>query len=572
MLNRFFNQTITRKMNQIFVFITIISTIFSSIAIYQYSKYISLKESRANALDLSEQLNDNFETARKSLEEKLYIKASFIESSSNNAQSFEDSYKKENFYSNLLWNFLYGDIYVEAVTIVDNENKKWEISVVNGSPIASSAFSENDAKDLKLLYGRCDYLPYDNNHILIRRALYSPIDTSYVGYGVFLINTDYFSAIFESSRGTKNFAIVKNNLLYFATNYDLKVSGKMITEERNFWYQDKNYYVSSTVPDEDGWIISCIMSTSQLTESIQYLPYMILAISIFSLIIAYIISFFVTRRITAGVNNLAYGYQRAARGALDIKLSVIDEDEVGEMTILFNKMVEEIATLIKEVKEQEHLKSEALIRQMEFQYNALQSQLNPHFLYNSLEIINSSAKMEGNYAISEVVCTLGRLLRVAMETNVKMVPLSDELAYTKDYLEIYKLTHSGEVVLDINVEDELLGVEVPKLLLEPLVENALIHGFKGVNDFRIITIDCFVDSQLIYIQIQDNGIGMSEEEINNLQNSLQLDDSNSAHIGVESVYKRLKILYGKRCDFSFVSEKGNGTVFTLQLPLKENIV
>ncbi|MDC7238689.1 MAG: histidine kinase [Sphaerochaetaceae bacterium] len=570
MVTKFFNQTITKKMNQVFILVTLISTILSSVVIYQYSRDISLKESKKNALVLGEQLANNFETSIKSLEDNLYIKSSYIDTSTQNSTLLESSYKKDNFFRLLLWNFLYSDNSVEAVTIVSSDNKIFEISKPEVSVISRFSLLKNEEETLKNLYGRCEYSAYDDNHILIKRALFSPIDSAYVGYGVFLINTNQFSGIFSRASHDMDFIIMRGDKIFFSTNNDIKLPLSLDLSKDTSFIHDKNkYYITSTPPSEKGWSLKIIIKNSLLTHSIRNLPYLLLFIGIISIILIYIIGYFISRRIALGVENLSTGFKKIGYGNLNTELKVIDHDEIGEMTSLFNIMTKEIRRLITEVKKQEELKTEAMIKQMDFQYKALQTQINPHFLYNSLEIINSKAKIEGVYSISEVVCTLSRLLRVAMDTSEKFVSLADELSYIQDYLEIYRLTHSGETFLDINIDTSLLKVQIPKLILQPIVENALIHGFSSLETERKIIIDVFSDSNILYIQIEDNGKGMNKEKIATLQENLKSQNETSDNIGLSSVYRRLKILYENDCDLSFFSEENNGTVITLQLPIKE---
>ena len=571
MLKKFFNQTITKKMNQVFILVTLISTILSSVAIYQYSRVIALKESKKNALLLGEQLVNNFETSIKSLEDNLYIQPSYIDTSMQKSTLLESSYKKDIFFELLLWNFLYSDSSVEAVTIVISDNKIYEISKPEGSLISRFSIVKSDEESLKNLYGRCDYSAYDDNHILIKRALFSPIDSAYVGYGIFLINTNHFNKIFSKASQDMDFIITRNEKVFFATNNKIHLPLSLnLSNKTSFEYDKNKYYITNTPPSKKGWSLKIIIKNSLLTHSIRNLPYLLLLIGIISIILIYIIGYYISLRIALGVDNLSNGFKKISNGNLNTELKVIDHDEIGEMTTLFNIMTKEIRRLISEVKKQEELKTEAVIKQMDFQYKALQTQINPHFLYNSLEIINSKAKIEGVQSISEVVCTLSRLLRVAMNTSNKFVSLSDELSYIQDYFEIYRLTHSEGASLDINVDTNLLKVQIPKLILQPVVENALIHGFSSIRNEKIIIIDAFSDSNILYIQIEDNGKGMNREEVLKLEEKLKSENDKSENIGLASVYRRLKILYKSNCDLSFSSKENNGTVITIQLPININ--
>lgn len=196
---------------------------------------------------------------------------------------------------------------------------------------------------------------------------------------------------------------------------------------------------------------------------------------------------------------------------------------------------------------------------------ALKQQINPHFLYNVIETINSMAMIHGCDEICSVASHLGSMMRYALETDREVVPLWMELKHLDDFLAINRI-HGTEFESLVNIEPALMNVPVPRLILQPLAENAFKHGFRGkARPWRLeVTAECRTDG--FYLYIVDNGVGMTEEHLERVRRSFQYSRNDSESIGVYNVHRRIHLLYGEPFGLRMDSIRQNGTRITLHLP------
>ena len=203
------------------------------------------------------------------------------------------------------------------------------------------------------------------------------------------------------------------------------------------------------------------------------------------------------------------------------------------------------------------------------EYNALITQLNPHFLYNSLASVSAMAKLNHQTDIAEAVDNLAKLLRICLTGNDAEITLKKEIEYIEQYLSLEKLITGGQIDWDINCEEELYSYCVPKLILQPLVENCIVHGFDNFVEEAFIIIIVRMEKEQLWIEVSDNGIGMSQEYADQLLKSEEIrrDINDRRHIGIKSIQQRIMYLYGEGYGLVIQSMTGVGTTVQLRLPL-----
>lgn len=199
------------------------------------------------------------------------------------------------------------------------------------------------------------------------------------------------------------------------------------------------------------------------------------------------------------------------------------------------------------------------LKALRFEYDSLLARINPHFLYNTLEAINSLAKISGQRNISESICLLGNYLRQTVSTGGPYIRLSRELANLEDYIKILRLSVSQSIRLEVNIDEALGETVIPKLILQPLVENAVIHGLARKKTEGCIRFSACCTGKDMLIRIQDNGEGMAK--------SATIRDDGSPRIGMSTVHKRLQILYGGQYGLQAKNLPGAGVCVTLRLPI-----
>lgn len=211
-------------------------------------------------------------------------------------------------------------------------------------------------------------------------------------------------------------------------------------------------------------------------------------------------------------------------------------------------------------------KKNSEIKALQFEYDSLQAKINPHFLYNTLESISSLAKLNGQQKIADSICMLGNYLREAISDKRKFVTLEEELENSRQYVEIQKLSYGDKLQVDFEVEEALNEVMVPKLILQPLVENSILHGIEPKIGEGHICIVAGCDKTDMIIKIVDDGVGVTGERITEVMKGKKTD-SKHTKVGIRAVHKRIQILYGLSYGIQIESRKQEGTAVNIRLPI-----
>lgn len=287
----------------------------------------------------------------------------------------------------------------------------------------------------------------------------------------------------------------------------------------------------------------------------------IIIFSIGFLLISSLLFYFVIKRITRPLielQNVMSEFKYSDEIIIN-KLEVSYPKEVEILNNNFNLMMERIDNLMKTViKEQtEQRKSEL---------KALQNQINPHFLYNTLDSIVYMVENEKNKDAAEMIIALSKLFKISISGGKNIISVKDELEHAKNYLLIQKVRYKDQFSFNINVIDpEILELETMKLILQPLIENALYHGINKMDDSGLITISVSYENDLINFTVKDNGYGMTQDKIDELYFRLN-NDNLSDGVGLKNIYQRLKVYYGNRASLNITSEADNGTTITILIP------
>ncbi|WP_297426311.1 sensor histidine kinase [Clostridium sp.] len=229
----------------------------------------------------------------------------------------------------------------------------------------------------------------------------------------------------------------------------------------------------------------------------------------------------------------------------------------------FNIMIEEINILMYRIK-----REQSEIKQIEL--NKLQSQIKPHFLYNTLECIHWQALSDGNKDVSRMVKALANYYRLCLSKGKDIVPLSQELANIENYLIIQNMRYSGIAQCEININDKLKNVLIPKLTLQPLIENSIYHGIRVKDGYKgkIFVNAKEIDNKIV-ISVADNGVGMNQEQIDEINNSISVFDEKTGY-GLRNVHKRIEILFGSGYGLYYRKNQHGGTTVDIILPKGEN--
>ena len=284
---------------------------------------------------------------------------------------------------------------------------------------------------------------------------------------------------------------------------------------------------------------------------------LLLAVSVvvfsFTLMISFVLARLFANRMYRPISTLVDSMNDVTEGKLDIQIDIgeNDTDEMKWVSSVFNWMINRIHILIEDAKEESERKKNAELK-------ALQAQISPHFLYNMLNEIKALAKLGRTEDIAEFVIHLGKLLRRSINFQDDFVRLSDDLKFVNDYVRLQQIRYDRLFSVDISVTEEVMNCRIPNLIIQPLAENAIVHGFTAEKDHYILNIKGYRNGEKLCIEIYDNGIGVEKEYlkyINNVEKGVGIYGG----LGVENVQKRLVLIYGMQYGLKMESEKGRYT-------------
>lgn len=258
--------------------------------------------------------------------------------------------------------------------------------------------------------------------------------------------------------------------------------------------------------------------------------------------------------------------EKAARGERALATTIGGGDEIADLYTYLNSMIHDMDTLTASVYENKLEQERARSRQREAEFKMLASQINPHFLFNTLESIRMKARACGDAEVADMVKMLAKLMRHSIEVRDSLVPVKDELSLTEYYLKLQHYRFGDAVQFTVTAEPGCERLFILPLLVQPLVENAFVHGLKERRMGERITVHAKAGETALTITVTDNGVGMTPAALDALRQSLAAEDFDRSHIGVANVHHRIRMFYGAGWGLTVDSEPGQGTTATLCLP------
>jgi two-component system sensor histidine kinase YesM len=310
-----------------------------------------------------------------------------------------------------------------------------------------------------------------------------------------------------------------------------------------------------------GWKIVGVTYVDELVSNKREIQTYIFMWGIGLTLIAVILSFILSLRISRPIKRLESSMKEVEKGNFDIQVNIESSNEIGQLSKRFNRMT----TVIKELMIQ-NVTEQELKRKSELK--ALQAQINPHFLYNTLDSIIWMAEGKKSEEVVQMVAALARLFRISISKGQEMISIANEIEHIKSYLTIQKMRYKDKLDFEIDVDKQILGNKVFKIILQPLVENSIYHGIKNNAGVGIVRITGRIVDERILLQVIDNGIGMSAESIRHMFEKKVKSESGSG-IGVSNVNQRIQLYFGDQYGITFESELGQGTTANIWLPILE---
>ncbi len=316
--------------------------------------------------------------------------------------------------------------------------------------------------------------------------------------------------------------------------------------------------IYSTV-ENNGWKIIKTISTDYLYQELNEIQrYLNIAGIFYSLVIITYILFF-SFRYTEPMMKMMNVIKKVEQGDLTARTEVQSNDEVGQLGHSLNNMIAEMQKLIDQLIREEQEKKEV-------ELEALHAQINPHFLYNTLNTIKWMAKIQGNSGVSKAITALVKLLRISTNLGREMISLREEIDYVMNYIVIQKLRFNKAMNIVYNIDDSCMDLTVPKLILQPIVENSIIYGMEDEQHELNIEIRAHLEDQQLMIEILDDGPGIEDEILKNIFNNAS-NKSKFSKVGLNNVNQRIKLYCGSEYGLSIETEVGMGTKVLVNLPI-----
>lgn len=410
--------------------------------------------------------------------------------------------------------------------------------------------AKNEGKVVKQIHRRVDGENAQDIVMVIGEAIKNKESGEIIGYVVADIYDSYYDNILN------NISFVENSNIYLLDEKGYIITDKLLKNQTGFRFNEeylkkmnkengdlsininnvkyKAYYTTSK--SNNVKVIQTIPSNYFFTEAFKNIEIFMIII-LFVAIIGYVLSRILSNRISKPIHEISLQMKEVELGNRDVYVDFNSNDETGLLVKRFNNMIKEINRLIEE-----DYKKQILIQQTEFK--ALKAQINPHFLYNALNSISWMARLGLNNEVEDMTNALSKFFRYSISNTGEIVDVKQEIEQINNYLKIQKNRYRDKLSISIEVSEEILNLKILKLILQPLVENAIIHGLEPKIDSGTLIIKGFIKDGLLIFKIIDDGIGFGQSK------------HNGEGIGISNVNKRIKIYYGK--DYGVTYSNING--------------
>ncbi|MEH7117334.1 sensor histidine kinase [Neobacillus vireti] len=495
----------------------------------------------------------------------------YLAATNNQSTEYEKYRIRSNMVDKLL-SYVNNEKYIQSVILVDTSGEEYvagpksfklppnqKKTIIRGAIIADgkNIWMNPQGKDFTIVTAR-EIRQYKN-------LTFEPL-------GTLVINMDMnklVNSLFEGSRKIDGEFLITNQkeLIYPKESLSpLKKIALSINEKAGYQIKEiggKNYFLVHINSHYFDWSYVNAIPFNQIFKNIGMIKTVLIVIFIFMFFIVTIIGIRFVKNITIPLENLVEGMQYVQNGDFKeaqkgfLKSSFLSNDEVGKLHKNFQSMTQQIDELVNE-----NLSKQITIKETEFK--ALQAQINPHFLYNTLESINWLAKMTDQDQISKMVESLGFLLRNSISLKKRLIPMEDELNIVKNYIVIQTYRFEERLDFDMQVDTDLFDVYIPKLTLQPLVENAIHYALENMVDVCKIRIYSLVNKDSFQLIVEDNGPGMEPAFLEKLRKGEV--KTRGQGIGLSNINERIKLSFGENFGVEIDSEPNQGTKIIIVLP------
>ncbi|KKI91540.1 histidine kinase [Bacillus sp. SA1-12] len=592
--------SIRKKLIVLLLLITIVPFGTSIVITYLYTKESLKDEFIKENVNLLYQGKLNLEAyieELKNLTISFYNNVDFMDYLRNPGQ--EDDYLAKESVKNVMLTILYAEKNINRVNIAIEEDNQ-NVSVSKRSGVVFSSLKEGDRENFQKARTNQNYIYIEPMNILqadradkdqrsqrdvftLHRALIDVPSNHLLGYISLDIAPNKISEISEKLyvKDKEEFYILsQEGELIFRSNSEVSENEKWITQLINRpepsgtmeWQKDsfRGLMIYERVSESTGgWIMVKRIPYTSVFESALSVAKINIMFGIIGLILVILATLFVSFKITSPIRVLLQNIKKVEEGNMNVHFASLGNDEIGVLGERFIQMVGKINHLINREYKLE-------IENKTNQLKALQSQLNPHFLYNSLQSIGTLALKNNVPQVYTLVTHLSKIMRYGMNMDEDLVPLTKEIDYIKAFLLLQKERFGDQFEYTLQVEQEAFAIKVPKMILQPIIENYFKHGFDGSHDTKgKLCIIGRVEEDTLILAVRDNGKGISEGRLQEIYQSFNQEkqkvNNKGTSIGLRNVYFRLKLYFDGRAEFHLQNLDSGGLFVTIKLPVDREV-
>lgn len=336
-------------------------------------------------------------------------------------------------------------------------------------------------------------------------------------------------------------------------NYEYKKAGDNYHSIQRL---DGKDYITSYLKNNLNWTIISIVPYNELSTQSSIYMVIVLAMLLLNGIMSLLGLIFASTTITRPIDKLIKSMEGVEHGEFKKVNIETGNDEIGKLKNVYNTMIFKIENLIDQIVKEQKIKRKA-------ELDVLQGQIKPHFLYNSFDAISSLALDNKNDEVYEIIKALGNFYRTSLSNGKEVISVIEELQTVKSYLTIQQIRYKNMFTVSMDIDERGNNFKILKLVLQPLVENAIYHGIKPKRTIGNISIKTSLKEDCLELVVSDDGVGMSNEIIENL------NEGRTKGIGLRGTKERVNIFYGGKSKFEVKSKVGEGTIVTIQIPIEQ---
>ncbi len=572
----FLNLQIRKKLMISFALLIVLPVTLMAVFYLSNSKYILEQKSSEYTSDILTELKKNIENTSSELDtiftqvhnntemQSLLTDLSLNKPYTGSNQSYQEEM------DDILRDAYYSHPNIESIYLIPYYNAEPSSTI----PKTTVGISNEDLREIDKNNGKTTWLKCRDNAITYGRTIISLQNAQPLGYLIINLSEDQLFDIYSNISLYKDGSIfiTDNNGIILSHGDKTKLGTKVSKDYLSLMQTPSNvpfslynlngqqYYIACQTINNDDWYLFYQVSAVDFEADFITLTQVFFIITLVILILALLVSVILAKSISNPITNLSKTMQQVRNGNFNIRNHYQSKDEVGILSDNFNAMIENTNELIQTIYQKELLKQQAELKFLKFQ-------INPHFLYNTLETINWIARIHGAPEAGEIAKALGDLMREGLREE-DFVPLKNEIKNIENYLLIQQYRYGEKIKVVINIDPQISEIKTPKFILQPIIENAIVHGLDSKINGGTIRIFGGCDGKDIMLTVEDDGVGIPENIRRNLlkENLRKAADEKHTHIGILNVHKRLQLYFGPNYGLDIRSEENVGTVVTVRIP------